>query len=231
MTNQQLSYEFDILWDNIFSGNAPSINEYEKSIFLTQAQKIYIEQLYNSFEKNEGNLSEINQLIKANNPTNIEDVTKRTYLLNPNSMFYMLPEDCWYIIQEHVSYDTTTSSMLTIRVIPVTQDEYNIVRTNPFRTPNNKKCWRIDINNVPLSTNSYDNSRRYVEILLDNSISFNTFVYSLRYIKKPLPIILENLTGGLAIDGISTQTEFEIDSYSAQNLILQMVVLITIPQI
>ena len=38
MTTQEFSNEFDILYNNIMSNSAPGLNEYEKSIFLTQAQ-------------------------------------------------------------------------------------------------------------------------------------------------------------------------------------------------
>ena len=38
MTTQEFSTEFDVLYNNIASNGAPSINEYEKYVFLTKAQ-------------------------------------------------------------------------------------------------------------------------------------------------------------------------------------------------
>lgn len=35
---QQVSLEFDILYNNITSNQAPGLNVYEKSLFLTKAQ-------------------------------------------------------------------------------------------------------------------------------------------------------------------------------------------------
>ena len=39
MTIQEFSNEFDILYNNSMSNAAPGLNEYEKSVFLTQAQE------------------------------------------------------------------------------------------------------------------------------------------------------------------------------------------------
>ena len=38
MTNQEFSNEFDVLYNNIMSNQAPGLDEYEKSVFLTKAQ-------------------------------------------------------------------------------------------------------------------------------------------------------------------------------------------------
>lgn len=38
MTIQEFSNQFDVLFNNITSNEAPGVNEYEKSIFLTKAQ-------------------------------------------------------------------------------------------------------------------------------------------------------------------------------------------------
>jgi hypothetical protein len=37
MTNPEFSDEFDIYYNNITSNQAPGLNEYEKSVFLTEA--------------------------------------------------------------------------------------------------------------------------------------------------------------------------------------------------
>ena len=39
MTTQEFSLEFDLLYNNISSNQAPGLTEYEKSTFLTQAQE------------------------------------------------------------------------------------------------------------------------------------------------------------------------------------------------
>ena len=39
MNHLEFSSEFDILYNNIMSNTAPGLDEYEKSVFLTQAQE------------------------------------------------------------------------------------------------------------------------------------------------------------------------------------------------
>ena len=39
MTNEEFSNEFDVLYNSITSNQAPGLDEYEKSVFLTQAQE------------------------------------------------------------------------------------------------------------------------------------------------------------------------------------------------
>ena len=60
MTTKEISVEFDILYNNISSGAAPNLNEYEKSVFLTKAQRELVQMYYsgknahyNSFESDE----------------------------------------------------------------------------------------------------------------------------------------------------------------------------------
>ena len=38
MTNSEFSNEFDVLYQNITSNQAPGLDEYEKSVFLSKAQ-------------------------------------------------------------------------------------------------------------------------------------------------------------------------------------------------
>jgi predicted metal-dependent hydrolase len=42
MTNPELSNEFDVLYNNITSNQAPGLSELEKSVFLTQAQEVLV---------------------------------------------------------------------------------------------------------------------------------------------------------------------------------------------
>lgn len=47
MTCEEFSNEFDVLYNNITSNQAPGINEYEKSVFLTKAQDEIIKSYFN----------------------------------------------------------------------------------------------------------------------------------------------------------------------------------------
>ena len=51
MTVEDFSIEFDLLFNNIASNKAPGLNDYEKSLFLTQAQELVVRGLYSSGEQ------------------------------------------------------------------------------------------------------------------------------------------------------------------------------------
>ena len=46
MDVKDFSLEFDLLYNNIMSNKAPGLNEYEKSLFLTQAQELIVLDIY-----------------------------------------------------------------------------------------------------------------------------------------------------------------------------------------
>ena len=48
MTLQEFSDEFDVLYNNISSNQAPGLNEYEKSVFLTKAQNEIVKNYFTS---------------------------------------------------------------------------------------------------------------------------------------------------------------------------------------
>lgn len=47
MTTAEFSNEFDVLYNNIMSNQAPGLNEYEKSVFLTKAQNELVKNYFN----------------------------------------------------------------------------------------------------------------------------------------------------------------------------------------
>ena len=47
MTTQEFTDQFDILYNNITSNQAPGLDEYEKSVFLTIAQDDIVKGYYN----------------------------------------------------------------------------------------------------------------------------------------------------------------------------------------
>ena len=54
MSTEEFEREFDILYNNIMSNAAPSIDAYEKSVFLTKAQEDLVLAIYDgSFENSE----------------------------------------------------------------------------------------------------------------------------------------------------------------------------------
>lgn len=213
MTNPEISREFDILYDNISSNGAPGINKYEKSVLLTRAQDELVSQYYSgknitqeSFEDSENRRRELNELVKTKI---VSEYITHSSGLSLNSRFFEIPDDVYYIIQEQVklsSTDTCINGKL-VSVIPVTHDEYNLQSDSPFRKPNKRKAWRLDVSEI--------NGTKMVEIISEYDIS----EYRMRYIKKPKPIVLVDFESdpelqgmSLTVEGVNTETECELNS-------------------
>jgi len=220
MNTSEFDKEFDILYDNIASNGAPGLNKYEKSIFLTKAQDELIKSRYSpynktqkSFETSENRRIELKELIKSY--STISHFTS-TLSIDDNSKFITIPDDVYYIIQEElkVSSSDTCVNGTKLKVIPTTHDEYSTQKDSPFRKPNKRKAWRMDVSSI--------NGNKVVEIITP----YIPFKYKMRYIKEPKPIILSNfesdpeLTGlGLTINNLNTITECELNSEIHRNII------------
>lgn len=202
MTTQEFSSEFDILYNNIMSNQAPGLDEYEKSVFLTKAQEDLIISFYSgknsfadSFEKTEEVRRYLSSLIK----TYITAEKKTGYIgLSKISTFFELPDDLWFITYESVilkdsKLDCTEEEEAI--VVPILQDEYFNISNNPFKRSSKKRVLRLD------------NGNKISEIISE----YNIDRYIIRYIIKPNPIILTDLPEGLSINSINTETECELN--------------------
>lgn len=194
--------QFDILYNQVMSNAAPNLDDYEVSYFLSKAQKELIIEIYNgsfnsnSFEQIEENRQYINHLIK-------DYRTSQSVIgngISTKSTFYNLPNDVWFRIYESVDFGSSNelcdSIVMGVTVMPVTHDEYHVIKRNPFRRQSDRRVLRLDYN---------DNT---VELVSNYPISS----YQLRYLAMPSPIILVNLTGGLSIDGVTEMTECQLNN-------------------
>ena len=202
MTTQEFSDQFDVLYNNIMSNQAPGLDEYEKSVFLTNAQEEIVIGMYNSknpfgdsFERTEEIRRYLSGLIKTYTTTD----KKVGYTgLSKSSVFFELPDDLWFITYESVNLKDDGLGCMSgedISVIPITQDEYHRIGKNPFRGANERKALRLDLSN------------KVVEIVS----KYNVESYLVRYLSRPVPIILTNLADDLSINVISIKTECELN--------------------
>ena len=126
-----------------------------------------------------------------------------------------------YILHETITISDPSDPSLNqkiIDVVPITHDEYNVKKNNPFQKPNKRKAWRLDL--------FMDGADMKVEILAINIID----MYHCRYIKVPTPIILTNfetdpdLTGlNLTIGGSNTSSTSELNPEIHRDILLRAV--------
>ena len=182
MNNAEFSKEFDILYNNIMSNAAPGLDEYEKSVFLTNAQEGFVKDLYNgtgptSFEKDEEARRFLGELIDTFE-TNEKLVGHLG--LSRNSMFFQIPEEVWFITYESAVLKDERlgcANGTEATIVPVSQDNFYKIQRNPFRGATQGRALRLD------------NSDNIIELVSD----YNIDKYLIRYVKRPRPIILVNL--------------------------------------
>lgn len=203
MTNKEFSDGFSTLLNSF--GITPNItlDEYEKSTFLTNAQEELIIDIYSgrnvvygkSFEQTEEIRRYLSNLVET-----YETSTKVTGKLglSQDSVFFQLPQDTWFITYEVAFLKDSRLGCLDgieASVVPLPQDDLYRAKDNPFRGPSKDRVLRLDIKSD----------------LAELISKYNVDKYLMRYISQPTPIILEDLPDGLSINGVSTESECELN--------------------
>lgn len=220
MSTEELSNAFDVLvasykrfkdFDNQEILDSIEFDEYEKSYYLTKAQNDLVIALYSgknvsgeSFESTEELRRYLANIVEEKTIYPISGSSGTPVGMGSNSKFFTLPSDCWYITYEAVNLSNAKCSAYTpMDVYPVTQDDYNKTKRNPFRGPNDRRALRLDL------------SDGVVEIVCKYSISS----YYVRYLRKPQPIVLRDMPNGLTVDGRNTESGCELHEALHQKIV------------
>ena len=209
MTLQEFNTNFDLLYNNIASNQAPGLDEYEKSVFLTNAQLELVKNYFNpkgnkyqeGFDqspKRQLDFSTITDLMVYN----ITDALPNNVVkFNADSIVFPYNDNFLFIIQELATVtDSVTRTDKNINIRGITNVEYMMAMNKPYKYPFKHEGWRI----------IHNTDDRKLELLLSYGDRLKS--YKIRYIKRPTPIILIDLSSlGLKIDGISTPTDCILD--------------------
>lgn len=156
MTTQEFSNEFDVLYNNIMSNQAPGLDEYEKSIFLTKAQEELVRDYFNSrnvknaqgFDDNQKRQYDFSTLLSSITLPDFIDTYRALSVLNSviyNTIFdsrakiYIAPSDLFLVINESIE----DSAKRRYSVLPISYDEYNRLMLKPYGFPLKRQAWRI----------------------------------------------------------------------------------------
>ncbi len=205
MSVEEMDNMFDVLYNNITSNQAPGLNAYEKSVFLTKGQDEILKNYFNP--KSKGNTIQdgfdgnAKRQVDFSMLTSVE--TKSSDFENPlfdtreNSKSVGLPSKLMFAINEVVEVTRNDKSVI-LQVIPIKFDEYSRLMCKPYKRPLKYQAWRLTNNNT---SNKAD-------IVIGPSDTLTK--YTIRYVRRPNPIIVSDLDG-LSIEGKSTATECELD--------------------
>lgn len=210
MTTQEFSNEFDVLYNNIMSNQAPGLDEYEKSVFLTKAQLEILKNYFNpkgnkygqGFDENAKRQIDFSTLIAVAKPS--QYTPEGGYVkFDDRSQLYKMPQDILLMLNE-TGISTVDGVKRLISIIPMNYEEYARLMSKPWKQPLKNQGWRLF------------QSTGGVDFISEVVIKYNSSLadYKIRYVKRPKPIILANLAdeySNVSIEGINTITECELD--------------------
>ena len=197
------------------------LDEYEKSVLLTQAQDIIVKSYFDGTLNSQGqgfddstrrqidfsSLIKVARLSPSATTTSFDDrglMFKLPLISDTSNTCEVL-----FILNEKVECVVDNINRQFV-VIPINYKEYEREMSKPFAQPLKKQAWRLLQNDG----SGYDVD---TELILKQSIydiyknNKNAITYKIRYVRRPSPIILETLPDGLEIDGRSEATECELN--------------------
>ena len=209
--------EFDQLYQNITSNQAPGLTEYEKSVFLTREQEADVVMLYNgtlskSFEETEELTHYLSVLVSQED---CQEVSCSANHIVQGSQIFELPDNLLFRTLEICRIDTGDCGVKDAIVTPVTQDEYWRTSRNPFKQPNINRVIRLSFGEAgAYGSTAY--SSQYSELISKYPI----VSYTVRYLRKPSPIILTDLSSeGLSINGETAARTCELPEFLHQTIL------------
>ena len=147
---QELSDQFDVLYNNITSNQAPGLNEYEKSVFLTKAQEEIIKNYFNAksnlkqdgFDDSPKRQADFATLIKSTSPSSAGVGT-----FDIRAKAYRLPDDIFLCLNEQF-----TDGNIPLTVVPISYEEYDRLMAKPYKYPPKYQVWRLITRNESSGT-------------------------------------------------------------------------------
>lgn len=178
MTGPEFSDQFDVLFNNITSNQAPGLNEYEKAVFLTKAQDELVKNYFlpqsnpkqAGFDDNQKRQMDFSLLMNTHGATPIAGAgsTAEDYdpmgggadVYDPRGKLFQMPSDLFIPINESLRFVVKTASGSSAtyttkfqrQVIPLSMEEYTRQMSKPYKEPLKYQAWRLLVNNVIRST-------------------------------------------------------------------------------
>lgn len=151
MTTTEMSNEFDILYNQVNSNQAPGVDEFEKSVFLTKAQdQVTIAKFDprgNKFQSG-FNINDLGQLRQYDFSTLIEyaeldRVTSQQYQpYDPRAITFVLPDDYFLTLNESV-VENYNQTPYIYQIIDISYSDYARLMQKPYQYPTKRSVWKL----------------------------------------------------------------------------------------
>ena len=220
MTTQEFSDQFDVLYNNIMSNQAPGLDEYEKSVFLTKAQYEIVKNYFNpksnknqeGFDDSPKRQVDFSKLMAVKTPEVF--ATANYPKFDDRSKLFTMPTDILFVLNETaINFTPTTpdgniavaGTERLINIVPISFEEYARITSKPYKQPLKNQGWRL-FNGGDVNSTTYF----VTEIIIKSGTNIKD--YRIRYVKRPKPIILTVLSEtNVSLDGLTAVTECELD--------------------
>ena len=176
MTVQEFSDQFDVLYNNITSNQAPGLNEYEKSVFLTKAQDEIVKNYFSpnskgnslqeGFDGNAKRQIDFSMLMRTIIGTSVT-ASVNIHFAN-NTGYYAMPSDILLYINEVLKVKRNGNNV-NLTVIPLAYDDYNRLMSKPFKRPLKNQAWRL-ITSGAASSYTYTDYAGLAAFLVEHGI-------------------------------------------------------------
>ena len=216
MTKEEMSNEFDILYNQVNSNQAPGVDEYEKSVFLTKAQddiiKMYFDPRGNKFQEGfDGSQKRQYDFSTIITKGTLTRTTGDTY--DPRAISFKFPKDFFLSTNESVVEERSGKDDIVYQIIPISYYDYGRLMQKPYQYPPKRSVWRLITENISINIDRTNvgpqddedqeapRSNRTICEIIGRFVNPDNIQYRMRYVKKPLPILLEDFSSsGLSID-------------------------------
>lgn len=216
MSVEEMDNMIEVLYNGIASEQAPGLNAYEKSVFLTKAQNEVVLNHFNAKSKGntlqEGYDDNPKRQVDFSMLTSVDEATDLgdpLFDMRDNSKSITLPSKMMIPINEMVEV-VREGKTVTLQVIPMRFDTYSRLMSKPFKRPLKYQAWRL-INNSTVNK---------ADIIVGPSDILAKYI--IRYIRRPNPIIVSDLDG-LTIEGKEDRTDCELDPILHEEIVQRAV--------
>ena len=197
------------------------LNEYEKSVFLTKAQYEIVKAYFNpksnkvqeGFDDSGKRQIDFSMItVKAELSKLIGEVIGDHFYntTDKSSVRFSFPRDVMMVLNESLRV-LRNGKQTYLVIVPITYNDYSRLMSKPYKYPIKNQAWRLMI--------STEDNIRYVELIAGPNDNLDSAKYSIRYLKRPHPIILDDLPDGLTIENYSGVMDCELDPEIHQEIL------------
>lgn len=126
-------------------------------------------------------------------------------------VLFILNEKLVQVFSEISNGEGTIVGKKNFVIVPISYKEYDREMSKAYSQPLKKQAWRLFQNQATGFDVNSELIPRFNVVTSQSETQKVSFVYKIRYVKRPRPIVLEDLPDDLEIDGVAKESECELN--------------------